>query len=308
MNGEIIPVIGLLAGGAIGTATDYIAIKKQSAELENLAALPAWKKMNQSSTEEVSSEDKKSIKTARALGKNIFSILAATGAIVGLSAGSIISNLAGNNSKNITNKVGIVIDRSGSVLLDQRGNQSILNIENGIISSLEQDSSHLNMDITSQNNSFVESYRGAISSIPIGIANIGNAISDVQSNSKAIYAITNGNGIDNSSQVSQVISSAKKNHQTINFYNLSSNNLSSVGQMKEIASKTGGKYYSDTYSPANFSDDIKRILSKSAVDSGSNPNQSGELINYSLIGLIGLSAMYRVYKSRSRYIIGNSIN
>ena len=303
MNGEVIQGLSVVAGLIAGGATEQLAISKATKQLENLPAVSFWDEDNNISSEsktEINSSDLLSKK----IGKRVFSILGLSGVLFFFSATNAVLEATANPPKVISEKVGLVLDRSASMVLTTNNRQLALNQENNLLSSVNNLSSNLNIETTSQDSATPQTFDSAVSVLPIGKANMEVALSDLMSSSKTIYVVSNGNGFNSSAEVSQIEKQAKSKHEAINFYNLSSSNNEASRDMKSIAVLTGGKYYPNSYSFSAFSSDIKNKLNEYATNPANRDNNNNF---WNFLGIAGVSLAIGAlaYKSRSKYIIGS---
>ncbi len=314
MYGELLQLGGLVVGLGAGGYIETRAKQAAAQELKDLAAIPYWNSVeinNNDKIEPQTLDEKKSAayyKSARLIGKNALSYIGLSSSIIGFSIGTMIPAilpLSNNNNKMVqSGKVGLALDRSGSMVLTQVNNKLALNLENNLLNSIGSLSNHLIVDVTSQDTASIETYTKAINTYPIEKANFYKSINELLSLSQNIYVVSNGHGFSSSNQVSNITAEAKKKKQTISFYNLSNTENTASSQMKEIAKSTDGEYLSSKNSFTAFSDSIKKRLDKLSK----NPNnQAGsiDVTNYLVITGLAAAATFIGYKKRSKTIIGS---
>ncbi len=305
MNGEVIQSISVVAGLLAGGAVEQLAINQASKKMENLSAFASWKPDGLSDNDISISPRQEMTAKSKKIGRRVFSILGLSGALLGFSASNAIIEDTSTPPKIISQKVGLVLDRSGSMVLTTNNHQLALNQENNLLESVSSLSSNLNIETTSQGSASAQSFESAIAILPIGKTNMNAAVNDLMSNSKTIYVVSNGNGFDSTSEASQIINEAKSRHESINFYNLSGSQNLANQEMKNIAKSTGGKYYPNSYSFSAFASDIEKKLNEYAATSEGLGNKNNV---WKFLGIAGLSLVIGglAYKSRSKYIIGGT--
>ena len=302
MNGEIIQGLSAVAGLIAGGVTEQLAISRATKQMEKLPAVPLWSG-DIEYPDESKIETRKSIVTTKKLGKRVFSILGLSGALFFFSGSNAILEATSTPPKVIPQKVGLVLDRSASMVLTTNNRQLALTQENNLLSSVSNLTPNLNIETTSQDSAASQTFNSAVEVLPIGNANMDLAVNDLMSSSRNVYVVSNGNGFKSFNEVSKIERQAKSLHESINFYNLSSSSNSAANDMKLIAKSTGGKYYPNDYSFAAFSSDIKNKLNEYAITS--KESSSNNFWDFLGVAAVSLAIGSLAYKSRSKFIIGS---
>ncbi len=289
MNGEILPVIGGIVGITCGAVVEHFAINKANKELAGQRANPFW--------ELDATDHKQEIKTSNL--KKFISGIALASCTAGFSAGAFWNSHL-SQTVNLPKSIGLVLDKSGasdfSSITNQ--NQTPNQTEVKVLQDLQGHQQNLNLAITYQGFAQVVDYSTALNALPLGQANMFQALNDVLKPNRPIYVISDGNSFNNTTELNSIVKTAKKNHESISFLNLSNTNQAS---MEDVAKSTKGQYFSSS-AVVNFEKSIKKNSSYPSGEKSKGNNKQ----SLDWLAVIGLSTLiaFKAFKDRSKIIIG----